>query len=344
MTTPRFTIREIARQAGVSDATVDRVVHNRGGVSGSTAAAVRRAIVDLGRHREAFELGGRSFTLDLVIHSPRRFSSAVWKAFEQCRSDLRPADIRLRPHVSEHLTAEQIAETLDAIRARGSHGVIVKAPDVPVVQAAIGRLADNEVPVLTIVTDLPTSRRLAYVGIDNRSAGATAAYLIDQWLPAGQKPPTVLLTLSSAQFRGEEEREVGFRAAARAMARRWRIVDLADTEGLDRAVVAQIEALDDDVTVDAVYSMGGANAAICEALASRGNEPKVHIAHDLDDENRPLLLQGALSAVLHHDLRVDARRACGLIMQAHGAVPGTPETEVAPVQIITPYNVPKTPS
>jgi len=340
MTTLRFTIRQIARQAGVSDATVDRVVHNRGGVSGSTAAAVRRAIVDLERHQEAFELGGRSFTLDLLIHSPRRFSSAVWNAFDTCRSDLRAADIRLRPHVSEHLTAEQIAETLDTIRARGSHGVIVKAPDVSVVQAAIGRLADSGVPVLTIVTDLPTSQRLAYVGIDNHAAGETAAYLIDQWLPAGSEPSTVLLTLSSAQFRGEEQRAVGFRSAARSMARRWQLVDLADTEGLDRAVAAQIAALG-DVRIDAVYSMGGANVAICEALAARGDEPKVYIAHDLDEENLPLLQQGALSAVLHHDLRVDARRACGLIMQAHGALPGTPTTEVAPVQIITPYNVPK---
>ena len=35
---------------------------------------------------------------------------------------------------------------------------------------------------LTLVTDVPNSARLAYVGIDNRAAGETAAYLIGGWL------------------------------------------------------------------------------------------------------------------------------------------------------------------
>lgn len=340
MPTARFTIREIAREAGVSDATVDRVVHGRGGVRASTAAAVRRAIVDLERHREAFELGGRSFTLDLVMHSPRRFSSAVWDAFESCRSDLRPADIRLRPHMSEHATPAQLAATLESIRARGSHGVILKAPDVPEVQAAVESLADAEIPVLTIVTDLPGSRRLAYVGIDNRSAGATAAYLIRQWLPPRSSTPTILLTSSDFRFQGEEERMVGFRTTSATIAPDWRLVDLTETGGLDRTVEAQIATMEPDVVVDAVYSMGGANTATLDALTRRAHGPDVYIAHDLDTDNLGLLRSGSVSAVLHHDLRADARRACGLIMQAQGAIPGTPRTEVAAVQVVTPYNIP----
>ena len=61
---------------------------------------------------------------------------------------------------------------------------------------------------MTLVTDLPGSQRLAYVGMDNRAAGATAAYLMGQWL--GDRPGDVLVTLSRGFFRGEEEREMGF--------------------------------------------------------------------------------------------------------------------------------------
>ena len=42
-------------------------------------------------------------------------------------------------------------------------------------------LAATGIPVVTFVTDLPFSRRVAYVGLDNRAAGATAAYLVTQW-------------------------------------------------------------------------------------------------------------------------------------------------------------------
>ncbi|WP_043510736.1 MULTISPECIES: LacI family DNA-binding transcriptional regulator [unclassified Actinoplanes] len=42
-------IREIALRAGLSPATVDRVLHRRGGVRDSTVARVRRAVADLDR-------------------------------------------------------------------------------------------------------------------------------------------------------------------------------------------------------------------------------------------------------------------------------------------------------
>jgi LacI family transcriptional regulator len=42
------------------------------------------------------------------------------------------------------------------------------------------RLTEAGIPVVTLVTDLPFSKRVAYVGTDNRSAGATAAYLVNQ--------------------------------------------------------------------------------------------------------------------------------------------------------------------
>lgn len=67
----------------------------------------------------------------------------------------------------------------------GSHGVILKAPDVPAIVDAVARLAEAGIPVVTLVTDLPTTSRAAYVGLDSQAAGATAAYLLAQWLGAG---------------------------------------------------------------------------------------------------------------------------------------------------------------
>jgi LacI family transcriptional regulator len=44
--------------------------------------------------------------------------------------------------------------------------------------------------------------------------------------------------------------------------------------------------------------------------------------------------------VLHHDLALDLRRACQVVMQAHGALPGTPRSWHSGVQVVTPYNLP----
>jgi LacI family transcriptional regulator len=146
--------------------------------------------------------------------APNRFTDAVRAALEAELPALHPAVFRPRFFLDEVVPTERLVRILDAIARRGSHGVILKAPDVPDIGAAVDRLDAASIPVVTLVTDLPNTRRCAYVGVDNRQGGATAAYLIGQWLPG--EPAAVLVTLSSQRFRGEEEREISFRRELRA--------------------------------------------------------------------------------------------------------------------------------
>lgn len=338
-----FRIREIAVQAGLSEATVDRVLNGRGGVRDSTAREVRAAIADLERQRDQVRLAGRTFLIDVVMQAPGRFSAAVRAALEAELPLLRPAVIRARFHFRETGTAADLIETLDGISRRGirrpaTQGVVLKAPETGAVNEAVARLAGQGIPVVTLVTDLPRSSRAVYVGIDNRAAGATAAYLITQWL--GPRPGAVLVTLSRSFFRGEEEREMGFRSALRSMCPERRIIDVTDTDGLDTTIRGLVlKALQTELAVPAVYSIGGGNAAILDAFARAGRPAPVLIAHDLDEDNITLLRDGQIAAVLHHDLRLDMRRACQAIISARNGLPAFLLT-ASPIQVVTPFNVP----
>ena len=48
---------------------------------------------------------------------------------------------------------------------------------------------------------------------------------------------------------------------------------------------------------------------------------------------------GRIAAVLHHDLRLDMRRACQVIMSARNGLPDFPVSASA-IQVVTPFNIP----
>jgi LacI family transcriptional regulator len=334
-----YPLKEIATQAGVSLATVDRVMHGRDGVTRTMERRVKQALRELARQSEQAALSGRKFMIDIVMEAPARFSSLVAAALEAEMPLLRPAAIRSRLHLFEELPVRNLVHILNRILKRGSNGVLLKAPDVPEIADAITRLAEARIPVVTLVTDIPHSRRIAYVGIDNRAAGETAAYLMGQWLD--EKPTHILVTLSSSRFRGEEEREIGFRRALRERFPHLQAIEVSEGFGRNRATGLLVQtALEKSLNIHAVYSIGGGNAAIVAAFRAARREIRVFIGHDLDVDNRKLLRDGTLNAVLHHDLRQDMRIACQHILRAHGALPKIPGFPLSQVQVVTPYNVP----
>jgi len=282
---------------------------------------------------------GRKFLIDVVMQAPTRFTHVVRGALEAEFPALAPAVFRARYFLVEDAPVDELVRVLDQIALRGSPGVLLKAPNVEPIRAAIERLAQRRIPVVTMVTDVLHSRRVSYVGMDNRAAGETAAYLIGQFLP--RRRAGVLVSLSSNRFQGEEEREIGFRHALRMRYPHLRVHEVDEGLGLHESTAALVRArLRECPDIAAVYSIGGANEAILEAFQQAGRTCRFFVGHDLDADNLPLLRRGALQVVLHHDLRHDMRSACLAFMAADRADAEPRSTRLSSVQVITPFNIP----
>jgi LacI family transcriptional regulator len=336
---PPFSMKEIARQAGLSLATIDRVLHRRAGVPVATSKRVQQAVKELKQQGELSIMQGRKFTIDIVMEAPLRFSELVRQALEAELPQLQPAAFRCRFHGSEILEASKIIALLKTIARRGSNGLILKVPNIVGIKEAVDELAAKGIPVITLVTDIPKSKRIAYVGIDNKSAGETAAYLMGSWLPKEQV--SILVTISSSGFSGEEERQLAFTQALHRHHPHLKSIVVSEGFGRDAETKRLVQqAITNYPTIRAAYSVGGANHSVLEAFHKTNRKCDIFIAHDLDTDNRALLGEGKISAVLHHDLRTDMRRCCLLVMQANGVLAQKIEATKSAIQVITPHNIP----
>jgi len=337
--THRFPIKEVARQSGLSTATVDRAINNRANVSPQTKARVSAAISELEGQEAQLAARGRRLFFDFVIEAPTRFSREVQRAAEQVLPCIGSAVCRPRFLAQEIMSEDDVTTALSRIAKRGSHGVCIKVRDLPTIRSAVDQLIAADIPVITLVTDLTTTKRIAYVGLDNESAGRTAAYLIAKTI--GDGDGTVLTSKSNDRFLGEEEREVAFKATLNQLCPNLRIIDASGGSGVhvetSRIMQSIVAGLDQ---VCAVYSMGGGNTAILNALEQNGSLPDVFVAHDLDHDNRQLIKDGRLSYVLHHDLRVDLQNVFQAFLHHHKLIPVSPQTAISHIQVVTPENIP----
>src|SRR5438876_2524650 len=206
-----LTLKDIARQAGVSLATVDRVLHNRPGVRPDTVRRVKEAIErnSFQPHVAAADLArGRARRFAFVMPSgPNLFMQEIEAYLGEMSGWLSARRLAVEMVATDVFDAAMLASKLESL-AGDFDGVAVVALDHPSVRAAINDLVDGGTKVVTLVSDVPSSRRHHYVGIDNIAAGRTAGALVGRLTGAGAGK--VAIVAGSTALRDHAERIFGF--------------------------------------------------------------------------------------------------------------------------------------
>ncbi|KQQ60988.1 LacI family transcriptional regulator [Rhizobium sp. Leaf311] len=307
------TVHDIASKAGVSLATVDRVINLRPGVHAVTRAKVEAAIVELGYVRDmaAANLAkGRSYALVFILpNNDNSFMAGL-------RAEVRAAASRsyidrtsIRIIEVPPFDAAALSQALDVARLEKPSGVAFVAIDAEDVVEAADRLADSGIAAVTLVSDLTGSRRDHFAGIDNVAAGRTAASLMGRFLP--EKGGDVAVLAGSMLVKDHRERLAGFRS-------------VIEDEFPDLNLLPVLEGRDDPETVQklvseclnanpdllGLYSLGAGNRGLIKALkSSRQQTRPCVIAHELTENTSNALAEGVLDAVLNQDAGHEVRSA-----------------------------------
>ena len=317
----RSTLVDVAREAGVSAATVDRVINNRPGVRARTRDIVLETAQRLGYIAEnanaptALPQQARTVRLDFVLPAGTNSFMKMLARQLEAQGAARP-ELDVRVSAIEGFNPDSLAETLNELQGR-TQGVGVIALDHPTVREAIRSLSASGVKVATIASDILHVPRIAYVGIDNRAAGRLAGYLMRRFAGA-ERPGKVALFAGSLSYRGHEEREMGFRHILAEESPNLAIVELREMlDDREKAYQEAAALLDRHPDLAAIYNIGAGNAGIARALKERGRQHQVvFIGHEATEGTKALLLDGTLDAVIDQNPRVEAREALNLLTAA----------------------------
>ena len=335
---------DIAQRAGVSSATVDRVLHQRAGVRAATRDRVLKVAIGLGYLPEtALETirAPRPARLILLLPSGgNQYFALLGRTAAALADELAERfNAIVRTIFIDGFKPDLLARQLTAL-GKGVDGVAFMAIEHPAVREAVSDLAERGVPTVTVISDLAGSRRAGYLGLENRSAGRTAAALIARFV--GQRPAKVAMIAGSRSYRAHEEREMGFLHFFEEMAAEIQVVELR--EGLDDAARNYRHArtlLAQHRDLAAIYNIGGAPEGVARGLKEAGKEQKiVFVGHGLTSGTRNLLLDETMDAVLTQDPRGTVLGCAAIFANLRSGRSAMQEVERPRTEIILRENLP----
>jgi len=318
--TKRPTIIDLAREAGVSVATVDRVINKRHPVREDTARRVVTAAEAIGYYatgllRQRLNEAPPPRTLGFLL---QKRGDDFYQALA---ADLTAAThgstaIRGRPIVEfmDELVPSIIARRLREVGARAD-ALAVVAVDHPHVNAALEELQDRGIAVFTLLSDLTTPARAGYLGIDSRKAGRTAGWTIAR---IARKPGKIGILLGSHRYLGQQLAEISFRTYLREHAPEFQplepIVNLDDQR---IAYEATVDLLASNADLVGIYAAGGGMAGMIRALRDEhAGDRIVAVCNELIPDTRAALIDGVIDLVIATPTRPLAARTVELMAAA----------------------------
>ena len=316
----RPTIADLASEARVSVATVDRVLNGRHPVREETARRVYEAASAIGYHaagliRQRLRQDLPEYRLGFLLQRPNQaFYQALTREIGAAVGDARHFRGGATIEFLESQTPGEVAARLRDIGAR-TRAVGVVAVDHPTITAAVAELKERGAPVFSLLSDLASGVRESYVGLNNRKAGRTAAWMIGR---TAAKPGKVAVFVGSHRFHGHEMREIGLRSYFREVAPQFEVlVTLVNLEESSLAHEATLDLVQRHPDLVGLYVAGGGMEGVISALREENTAGRiVGVCHEITADSRSALADNIMTTVIATPIERLSRELVGLMARA----------------------------
>ncbi len=317
----RLTIKEIARIAGVHRSTVDKVLHNREGVSDGVRRKIQSIIDELEyepnpigralkRQEKRIELAAILLNVDArdIVNAGLEKALAVYSGF----------NVSLRTFDIPYSDVEAQVDAVKTCISDGVDGIIIMPFQVPEVREVLKEAAQHGIPIITTNIDLPDSGRICFVGQNGYKAGRTAGRFMGEFLRGSGEVVIINRRLDDT---GELEhymdnRVKGFRQHIEENFPGVKIAGaLESRENPETVYRNTLEALGDNPGIDGIYITCGGVIGVIRALRELGRAGDVKVVcFERYEQILELIEEGVITCTIDSELEEQGYRPCRLIL------------------------------
>ncbi len=309
---------QIAKLAGVSRGTVDRVINNRGRVSPAVEAKIKKIVRELGyqqnmaasllvRSKKPIKLGIYIQSLD----SP--FMQCVLEELEHIRPEIRKKGAEFIVKSSKAIDLKEQLNALHEFQEEGVSGIALTPIENSQITELVNNLADQNIPVVTFNSDLPTSRRMCYVGQDSYLSGRTCAGLMNILLNGqGQ----VMIIAGHLSNLSHTRRLDGFCSEAYTSCPGISVLPLERSNDYDAAAYEITKRrLLEDSNIDGIYIVSNGQGGVCRAIRELNLQHKIKlVCHDITPETVQNLANDTIDFLIDQDAHRQASQPLDLLI------------------------------
>ncbi|SEL67344.1 LacI family DNA-binding transcriptional regulator [Parapedobacter koreensis] len=339
-------VKEIARRANVSIATVDRVIHNRKGVSEATKEKINGIIKEIGFQPNilASRLASKK-TNRFAFLIPNANETDYWdaslKGIERAHQEIKQYGIQLDKYLFDLNDKATFTKNVNEI-AKGDYDGIVMAPSfIEEATELAARCQSRKIPYVFINSDIPGKNNIAYIGPHLYQSGCQAGQLVRFGLKRG-KVLIINISREIDSYHHLLRKEDGFRhyiEDSNTAANHIAIEKMDITNTTDESVSVALDTfLKNHTDIDAFFVTNSRVRSVATYLRTHASPHRILIGYDLSGENIKYLKDGTIDFLIGQ--KPEEQGYAGLMALFQHVVAGSTviKNQYMPIDIITKEN------
>lgn len=308
-TVTQIGVKEIARQAGVSIGTVDRVLHNRGGVSEETRAKINQIIAASNYQPNilARRLASRKVLQFAVLVPAVSAETGYWSApmegVLQAATEMRSFGIEILSFLYDQNDRQTFLDQARKIRKKQVDGVLIAPFFIDETIAFTNDCTAAGIPFVYINSDIPNQGSLCYIGPNLYQSGHLAAQLVNFSVPAKSKLLVVNVSheIKNSAYNRLLRKEEGFRAFFEKKNIPQQIIRVDIRKTNEASIVRNItQIIQANPDLKAVFVTNSRVGAVAAAIHQQKRDDIFLVGYDYLEDNNDWLKKGVIKFLICH--------------------------------------------